>query len=103
MPYHWRRDDDEALEIGCPVCHVAPGAWCVYVGSNLRAGQETQRLHIRRTHELWLRRPVVAPKRYRMTPAIWSLEDFDRREERQLRAWLRRYVHLLLEQGSPSP
>ena len=97
MPHHWRRDDEEALQIGCPVCHVGRGDWCVYVGSNLRAGQQTQRLHVRRTHELWLQRPVVAPKRYRMTPAIWALEAFDRGEERMLREWLRCFSHLLTE------
>jgi hypothetical protein len=97
MARHWRRDDEEALDISCPICHVGPGDWCVYVGNSLRAGQETQRLHIQRTHELWLRRPVVAPKRYRMTPAIWSLEAFDRAQERTLREWLRQFSYLLTE------
>lgn len=69
----------------------------MYVGSHLRAGTETVRLHVQRTHELWLRRPVVAPKRYRITPAIRSLEAFDRAEERALREWLRHFSRILTE------
>jgi len=34
--------------------------------------------------------------------AVKALQAFDRREEQQLRTWLRRYVHLLLNIDSPA-
>lgn len=72
----------------------------MYVGSCLRAGTATQRLHVTRTHELWIRRPVTTPKRLRPEPAaVRALETFDRAEDRRLRAWLRDNVHLLLALG----
>lgn len=93
--HYWRRDDEESLEVDCPVCRIGPGRWCVYVGNTLRAGQETRRLHVERRHELWLKRPILGPKKHRMTAAIVSLQEYDRGEERALREWLRQHVHLL--------
>jgi hypothetical protein len=100
--YFWQRDDDEALESDCPICRVGPGSWCVYVGNVVRAGTETKRLHIQRRHELWLKRPILGPKKHRLTAAVVSLQAFDRAEEQALRTWLRQYVHILLELDSPS-
>lgn len=98
----WRRDDEESLEIDCPTCHMGPGRWCVYVGNVYRSGRETKRLHVERRHELWLKKPVGL-KKHRLTPAVESLQAYDRSEDRVLRTWLRQYVHLLLELGSPAP
>ena len=98
----WRRDDEESLEVDCPVCRVGAGAWCVYVGNVYRAGTETKRLHIERRHQLWLQRPVFAPKKHRITAAVVSLQAFDRAEELALRSWLRQHVHLLLNQEDHS-
>jgi hypothetical protein len=99
MRQYWRHDDEESLEVGCPVCHVGPGVWCVYVRKAYRAGRETVRLHVERRHKLWRQRPVFAPRRHYLVPALASLYAFDRAEDAQLRAWLHQHVHLLLDLG----
>lgn len=91
----WRQEDDDALLIPCPVCPAPPGAWCTYTAGGPRVGLPTQRLHTQRTQAMWLARPTM-PKKHRMTPALVAIEEFERAEQRQLRAWLRQYVHLLL-------
>lgn len=98
---HWRRDDDDAINVECPTCHAQPGEWCVYVGNVLRAGTETRRLHVERTHDLWFKTPAASPKRHRMTPALSAVEAFQRAENRQLREWLRLHAHLLLGPDLP--
>lgn len=98
MSYSWRNiDEDEALDVGCPVCHVEPGQWCVYVGKVARAGYETKRLHVERAHHLWLNRPHPINATTKPHAALALLREWDRKEDRALRDWLRRYVHLLLE------
>lgn len=98
MANSWRYDEDMALSVTCPVCSKGPGDWCVYVGGGKvsRAGRETKRLHVERTHRLWLQRPVRIEARTTATEARKALRDFDRHEDDVLRDWLRRYVHLLL-------
>lgn len=94
--------DDAALEFTCPVCKAEPGLWCVYVGNRVRAGYETARLHVQRMQQMWLSRPDPINATTRPHPALAALREHDRREERVLRAWLRRYAHLLREPGSTS-
>jgi hypothetical protein len=93
--------DDAALDFTCPVCKVEPGQWCVYVGRRVRAGYETARLHVQRMQQLWINRADPAAVTTRPHPALGALQAYDRREERLLRAWLRQYVHLLLNVDSP--
>jgi hypothetical protein len=85
-----------ALSVECPVCRRGPGQWCVYVGKVMRSGRETKRLHVERTHQLWLQRSVPMATTTRPSEARKALREFDRREDVVLRDWLRRYVHLLL-------
>lgn len=85
-----------ALGVSCPVCHIGPGHWCVYVGKVARAGRETKRLHVERTHQFWLQQPIRIDATTRPNEARRALREFDRREDVVLRDWLRRYVHLLL-------
>lgn len=85
MPRPSNGAEDDALSFTCPVCEMPPGSWCIYVGHNPRAGRETTRIHLPRLPQTALR----------------ALQAFDRREEQQLRTWLRRYVHVLLNIDSP--
>lgn len=85
MPRPSKQDEDRALDVTCPTCHMPPGYWCIYVGHNPRAGKETNRIHL-------LRLPHTA---------LRALQAFDRHEDLQLRTWLRRYVHVLLNIDSP--
>lgn len=96
MTNSWRYDEDMALSVTCPVCRKEPGQWCVYVGKVARAGRECKRLHVERTHQLWLTRPVRIESTTKPHEARRALREFDRREDAALRDWLRRYVHLLL-------
>lgn len=93
--------DDDALDYTCPVCRQQPGQWCVYVGRRMRAGYETARLHTRRMQQVWIDRQDPSAATTKPHPALRTLREYDRREERALRVWLRQYVHLLLELGSP--
>ncbi len=102
MAESWERlGEDEALEVSCPVCHMGPGDWCVYVGKVVRSGSETRRLHVERTHQLWLQRPHRMAASTRPHAALTALREYDRREDCLLRAWLRQYVHLLIGPDSP--
>lgn len=99
-----RPDDEESLETDCPVCHVRPGRWCVYVWPRSRAGLPTKRLHVERRHKLWLERPVTRSRERTMLPAAQTLRAFDRDQDETLRAWLRDHVHLLLALAAdPTP
>lgn len=90
---------DLALESKCPVCEQPPKQWCVYVGKSMRAGSQTTRLHVERTQGLWLQGPVRIEARTRSNAVLVSHRQALQREDQELRAWLRRYVHLLLEKG----
>lgn len=94
-------DPDMALEVTCPTCDQPPRQWCVYVGKSPRAGHETARLHVERTHGFWLQSPVRIEARTRSNAVLVSHRQALQREDQELRAWLRRYVHLLFEEGSP--
>jgi hypothetical protein len=94
--------DDGALEFTCPVCKMEPGRWCIYVGNRVRAGYETARLHVQRMQQMWLNRPDLINTTTRPHPALAALREHDRREELVLRAWLRRYAHLLWAPDSTS-
>jgi len=90
-------DPEVAIEVTCPICKQGPGEWCVYVGQSVRAGTPTLRLHVERTHQYWLLRPEPMGSTTKPNVALSIHRETVRREDRALRDWLRRYVHLLLK------
>jgi hypothetical protein len=90
-------EPDLALQVTCPICAAEPGKWCRYVNGSQRNGLECQRLHFERTHRLWLTRPVRSAATTKPNPVLPSWRESIRREDEELRTWLRQNVHLLLK------